>query len=323
MFTLAHLSDPHLGPLPPARLDQLVGKRLLGYLNWYRRRGVHHPDTLAAIVADMHAHYPDHITVTGDLVNLALPDEFKRALAWLRTLGNPAKVSVIPGNHDAYVPRWRGPGFRLWTDYMRSNEAGAAIVPDAGALFPYVQVFGDVALIGTSTARATAPFVAAGRLGRAQIRRLSEALDALGAAGLVRVLLIHHPPLPGMAGWRRGLHDAQALQDVLVRHGVELVLHGHEHRYTLNWLVRSGGKVPVVGAPSASASASATRPAHGGKPPAAYHLYRIGRENGRAVIEMTRRGLTHGASQVGTLEDVRLSPAPSVANTTSKLHENR
>ena len=34
MFRLAHLSDPHLGPLPPVRLRELMNKRLTGYANW-------------------------------------------------------------------------------------------------------------------------------------------------------------------------------------------------------------------------------------------------------------------------------------------------
>ena len=37
-FTLAHLSDPHLAPLPVARLRDLAGKRAFGYLNWIRNR---------------------------------------------------------------------------------------------------------------------------------------------------------------------------------------------------------------------------------------------------------------------------------------------
>lgn len=322
MFTLAHLSDPHLGPLPPARFHQLLSKRLLGYINWYRRQGVHRSDALDAIVADLRAQAPDHIAVTGDLVNLALPAEFTHALAWLRGLGEPADVSVIPGNHDAYVPQWGGEGFRLWTDYMRSDARGAEFLESASTRFPYVRVFGDVALVGTSTARATAPFVAAGRLGRAQIGRLEAALAALGAAGLTRVLLIHHPPLPGMAGWRRGLHDARALRGVLERVGAELVLHGHQHRFTLNWLSWSGGTIPMVGAPSASAAASATRPSGHGKPPAAYHLYRIERDNRACVIHMTRRGLIEGGARVGPLGETRLSPPPEDANTREILREN-
>ena len=41
-FTLAHLSDPHLAPLPRPRLSELIGKRITGYLNWQlRRRFIH------------------------------------------------------------------------------------------------------------------------------------------------------------------------------------------------------------------------------------------------------------------------------------------
>jgi hypothetical protein len=38
VFTLAHLSDPHLAPLPATRLRDLAGKRAFGYLNWTRNR---------------------------------------------------------------------------------------------------------------------------------------------------------------------------------------------------------------------------------------------------------------------------------------------
>lgn len=322
MFTLAHLSDPHLGPLPRTRFRQLLNKRLLGYLNWYRRQGIHRPDLLDAIVADMRAHAPDHIAVTGDLVNIALPEEFTKARQWLGTLGDPAHVSAIPGNHDAYVATRRSEGVRLWADYMASNDSGAGFAGAGDAHFPYVRLLsGTIALIGTSTARATAPFMAAGRLGRGQLARLEEALSALGSAGLIRVLLIHHPPLPGMASWRRGLHDAGALQSVLKRHGAELVLHGHEHRFTLNWLPWSGGTVPVVGAPSASAAASATRPDPSHKPPGAYHLYRFAPGADGCVIKMTRRGLLPGGARIGTLGETCLSPPPRRTNTPEIVRE--
>ena len=36
MFTLAHLSDPHLAPLPAPRWSELIGKRVTGYINWQR-----------------------------------------------------------------------------------------------------------------------------------------------------------------------------------------------------------------------------------------------------------------------------------------------
>ena len=55
MFTLAHLSDPHL-PMPQARVVDLLGKRATGYFNWWRNRvQLHRPEALAGIVADIKA----------------------------------------------------------------------------------------------------------------------------------------------------------------------------------------------------------------------------------------------------------------------------
>src|SRR5580693_4197362 len=87
-FTLAHFSDPHLPPLPKPRLSELAGKRVLGYLNWTRNRHKYYRrEVLDALVRDLQAERPDHIAVTGDLVNLALPAEFAPARAWLRSVG--------------------------------------------------------------------------------------------------------------------------------------------------------------------------------------------------------------------------------------------
>ena len=76
MFALAHLSDPHLSPMPRPKLRDLMGKRAVGYFNWRSNRGAHHsPDFLSTLVADMKARGFDHLAVTGDLVNLGLPDK--------------------------------------------------------------------------------------------------------------------------------------------------------------------------------------------------------------------------------------------------------
>jgi 3',5'-cyclic AMP phosphodiesterase CpdA len=124
-FTLAHLSDPHLPPLPAARLRDLAGKRALGYLNWTRNRHKYHRrEVLDALVADMKAQQPDHIAVTGDLVNLALEAEFAPARTWLESVGTPQEVTVIPGNHDAYVRGTRHHFAGTFEKYLR-GDAGA------------------------------------------------------------------------------------------------------------------------------------------------------------------------------------------------------
>ena len=130
MFVLAHLSDPHLGPLPKPRLSELIGKRATGFLNWQRkRRFVHRGDVLARIVADLQAQAPDHIAVTGDLANISLAGEYAPARVWLESLGSPADVTLVPGNHDAYARRTAHHPQLHWGDYMRGDEWRRLPVP--------------------------------------------------------------------------------------------------------------------------------------------------------------------------------------------------
>ena len=105
MFKLAHISDVHLGPLPRLSIHELFSKRITGFVNWHRNRRKHlFGSTLDLLLDDIRSHKADHLAVTGDLVNLASGIEIRAAAAWLRELGDPAATSVVPGNHDAYVP---------------------------------------------------------------------------------------------------------------------------------------------------------------------------------------------------------------------------
>ena len=119
MFTLAHLSDPHLAPLPAPQWKELLGKRLTGYINWQKkRRFIHDAEKLAAIVADIKAQKPDHIAVTGDIANIALATEFRQCRDWLEDLGPAKNVSLVPGNHDIYVSEAAAFAARQWGTYM-------------------------------------------------------------------------------------------------------------------------------------------------------------------------------------------------------------
>src|SRR5919201_3109351 len=179
MFVLAHLSDPHLAPLPEPTWRELMVKRATGYLNWQRkRRLLHRSDILSKVVADLKGRKPDHIIVTGDLINIALAAEYAPARAWLASLGSPENVSVVPGNHDVYV-RAAQPHVH-WDDYMRGDEMG-----DVG--FPFLRRRGAVALIGVSSAVPCPPFTATGMVGEAQIERLAALLEASGRERLFRV----------------------------------------------------------------------------------------------------------------------------------------
>ena len=251
-FTLAHLSDIHLGPLPKPRSRDLLGKRMLGFVNWQRRRRQYGRAFLDRLMTDLAQQRPDHIVVTGDLVNLALPAEFLLARAWLETIGTPESVSVVPGNHDAYVRLRRDPGHRQWNEYMQSSWESASLIFEPENGFPFVRCLGEVALIGLSSAVPTLPLMASGRLGVRQLAKMGLILDALQKEQLCRVVLVHHPPLPGMSPWKSALHDAGRAQERLIRHGAELVLHGHAHKDSVVPLVTPHGPLYVVGVASAS-----------------------------------------------------------------------
>ena len=81
MFRLAHLSDPHLpSPAGMGPLREWASKRTLSRLSWRRKHYEHDPAVLAALTADIAAHSPDHIALTGDLTNFSTPVEYAAAV---------------------------------------------------------------------------------------------------------------------------------------------------------------------------------------------------------------------------------------------------
>jgi 3',5'-cyclic AMP phosphodiesterase CpdA len=293
-FTLAHLSDPHLAPLPKPQWRELAGKRVLGYINWKRKRSaIHQRPVLDALISDLKNQNADHIAVTGDFTNISLPAEFAAASTWLRALGTPNTVTAIPGNHDAYVEAQRDGLAAACNDYLRGDAAKAST-------FPFLRKRDQVALIALSSAVPTAPFMATGTLGAEQCVTLDALLQQ--TTGLFRIVLVHHPLQHEHGEWHKRLTDEDALRDVLRRRGAELILHGHLHRQMRTPIDGPAGPIPAIGVPSAS---SVFDEKHEG---AAYNLYRIARVRDAWQCEMITRGLTTmGALDIGELQRVRLS----------------
>ncbi len=250
---LAHISDPHLSCIESIRAPDLLGKRLLGFLRWKLQRQAGHSDSLlSALQADLEISNPDHIAVTGDLTHLSLPAEFEKAGQWLRTLGTPSRVSVIPGNHDTYVHTNWHQTMAHWAEYMCSDTVrdDDRIISNMDQVFPSLRIRGCVALIGVCTAQPSAPHLAVGSIGKIQLNRLEKILSQTARLNYYKVMLIHHPPIFGTVSWRKRLTDAHALQSLLAEFGVDLILHGHSHRTQHGYLNGPSGKVPVIGATS-------------------------------------------------------------------------
>jgi len=281
-FVLAHVSDLHLTSLRGIRIGELLDKRLSGYLSWQlRRRHEHRSEVLDALRNDLQAGHSDHIAVTGDLTHLGLPQEFAEAAAWLDRLGTPHNITLVPGNHDAYIAEPWSKTFALWSEYMAGDETGVPVAPEA--LFPSLRIRRQIALIGLSTAAPSAPFLATGRLGEEQLSRFERMLEQTAGSGLFRIVLLHHPPARHTVGWRKSLLDGAALRDVLSRHEVELILHGHGHFSAASYLDATRRRNLAIGVPTASAIVS--NPERW----ASYHRYRIRRCEDRWQLRVSVR----------------------------------
>jgi 3',5'-cyclic AMP phosphodiesterase CpdA len=293
-FTIAHITDPHLSPAPLPGLADFRLKRFMGYVNWKRaRERLNDMGVLARLVEDLLAQRPAHVAVTGDLVNIGMPSEFRRAAPWMRTLGDPQDVSFVPGNHDAYV-RASMPMLKATFEPWTTGDSGVSG-------FPYLRVRGEVAIIGLSSGVPTAPLMATGRVGRKQLQAFAALLDETGAQRLARVVLIHHPPLTRGEPPFRGLTDAAAFERVVGEHGAEAILHGHTHKQHVRSLPSRAartisGTVPVLGAPAASAAT------HDPRTSAAYHLVRLELEQGLWRVTARVRGLALGGEHIGERE---------------------
>jgi 3',5'-cyclic AMP phosphodiesterase CpdA len=301
MFKLAHISDIHLGPLPKLTFRELASKRITGFVNWHRNRRKHlFTDTLELLLNDLAAKQPDHLAITGDLVNLATGIEIRAAADWLEETGDPLKTSVVPGNHDAYVPGAHDKAMSAWYPYVRGDDMPEQWDEDR-KIFPYCRIRGPVALIGCSTSIATPPFSATGYFGSRQARATTELLKEAGEKGLFRVVMIHHPPVRGATPAYKRMIGIRRFAGAISTGGAELVLHGHTHLNTVYWLNTHHGRdhVPVVGIASASQGPGSE------KPRAAYNLFNISGGPGTWNVICERHSLDETATKV-ELEDSRV-----------------
>ena len=279
MFRLAHLTDPHVGPLPRPRLRQLLGKRITGYVNWSRgRKASHDMELLGQLVTDLRDQNPDHIACTGDICNIGLPNEWPTSRVFLEGLGSSEAVSFVPGNHDAYVPGALEGLLGEIAPWVAGDDGPAG-------RFPYLRRRGPLALVGLSSAIPTAPFVASGKLGSKQLKAAEAMLADLTGQACCRVVMVHHPPHVGGAPPGRNLTDARAFETMMRRVGADLVLHGHNHIGTVAWIKGPNGRIPVIGAPSASARGGAIVHRAG------YHLYTISQDADGYAYTAELRGL--------------------------------
>ena len=278
MFRLAHVTDPHFRSFEGARLGDFLNKRAVGALNIVvNRRRKHKMELLEALREDLRAQRPDHVALTGDLSNVAIEGEWRQALRWIDATGTgPEAMTVIPGNHDAYVADVvEARAFEtLFAAYQSSD-----LSPPASTSYPFVRFRGPLALVAINSCVPTGDLGAWGTIGEAQLARVEAILRDPALSGKARVVLLHHPPVKLKGGEERNLKDRDAFGAMLGRAGAELVLHGHDHRDETATLPGPDGRpIPVVGAGSASYAGSPEKRAR-------YNVYEF---DGDRVTRVTR-----------------------------------
>jgi 3',5'-cyclic AMP phosphodiesterase CpdA len=175
---------------------------------------------------------PDAIVIGGDVSQRARHGEFQRGRAFANLCRETAPVLVIPGNHD--VQWWRRPLipfahdaiYEKYRSYFGADLSPTLTIP-GGAVIAAALTAHGVAW-GSLTARLR-DIAVKGHLPKREMQRV-RTVFANAAAGLPRVLVVHHNVLRGQMSKRMGLARWKRAQRRIVEAGTEVVLCGHDHQ---------------------------------------------------------------------------------------------
>ena len=244
---IVQLSDIHVWEPSGLHPFDLIGKRGAGFANYrLRRRAEYSMEVLRAAIRKAVESRPDVVLVSGDLSNLGLRSELEQARRELQPVVDAGlRLAIVPGNHDAYLKSCLAGQFEeVLADGQRADDREAST-------YPFLLRLPQADLLCFTSAIATAPLMAYGRVGEAQFAR-AEAILQRRQPGRSLALTVHHPvtPTPGKRNeYHRELRDAAALRDFATRHGATLLAHGHNH---LSHLVRLPGGCLVSGISSST-----------------------------------------------------------------------
>jgi 3',5'-cyclic AMP phosphodiesterase CpdA len=263
---IAHLSDLHLSA-EHGRRNLRRAKRLLDFV---LRSGV------------------NHLVVTGDITADARPSDLQVARNLFASCGllDPARLTVIPGNHDIYGGVHTAEEILEFPSRCRSTMVEdreqefleafretfrGSLRPKKGHPFPFAKVVGEVVFFGLNSVAAYSPLKnpvgSNGKVGQRQRDHLKELLRTGIFGKRRRIVLIHHHfemREPGVGrGALRSLWNAieghtmklrgkKELLRLLDQERVDLILHGHvhlSHRYRVRGMnfLNAGGSVMGTG----------------------------------------------------------------------------
>jgi len=254
---IVHLTDLHYQRSVSAA--DLLNKRLLGVANLYigGRAKAFGGVGRRVLLQDVIDLAPDLVVITGDLTTLATTAEFEAASDALTPLLDALPAVILPGNHDRYT----GGSLRVRRMEMHFGSwmNGGAWDPQRRtwrgwdtALQPARFDIGDVTVLALDTARPD--LLSRGRMDPDHLDRLAGQLQADELRGRCVLLALHYPPVaPDGTHYTHPTHGlpgrpgAEDLVELLRRHPVRAVLHGHKHSWFVAHIDAEGGaRIPVL-----------------------------------------------------------------------------
>lgn len=191
-INLLHISDIHFGP-------PHLGGRF---------------EALGAFIKEQKI---QGVILSGDVTQRAKRRQFQKAREFLQE--SPVPVIPLGGNHDvplyAFWLRFLFP-YKRYKKYFQPQK-------DLTFSFPGVRVHALSTAHGFTSTE--------GRITRKQLAFLKKAI-LRGSPSEWHVLALHHPPLPVPGGDRdRSIRGSLSLLSLLREYPVDLLLHGHTHRF--------------------------------------------------------------------------------------------
>ena len=224
MVRIEQLSDFHLVEADHAR-RQGVSSLRLRFVSAHRALDAE--DRVARVrraLATARASDADHYVITGDVTEDGATAQFELLAALLHESGiAPAKVTLVPGNHDA-IDRVDG-----WARALEGPLRAFAATSRPGEEV----VVGDVAIVPVDTSVHQHWVFSSGRLSPAQSAQVDAAVARGRRAGRAVALVQHHPVMPyasRVVQWIDGMHDHRRTRSVLHDEEHVHVIHGHVHR---------------------------------------------------------------------------------------------
>jgi Icc protein len=242
---IAHLSDLHL--LEPNLERRSFRDRVrLGYLSLLRpidvaarmrraRRALEEAKRLGF----------DHLVISGDLTEDGTAPQFEQlAFVLAESRIDPYKITLVPGNHDAYCDR---------AAFARALDGPLrAYAPGSGGAPGKVIDLGDAVLLPISTAVHQHWAYSSGHIDGDVYESIDKRASDPGLAKRGVVVVQHHAPnrhpVAAMQ-WVDGLRGYARLLALLAKQRGVQVLHGHLHT-AVTRVLEMGGITRIFGAPA-------------------------------------------------------------------------